>query len=130
RRPTQRSDRPSDQWSPTSAPTDHWAPTTAPTDHWSPTADPADHWPQATTSGRPRGRRGRRWTVTPAADPLRWVAWATSGRWWAGVWGMGYGPTCLGPVGPLPVPAQAVRELPSTHFTVLVDSVRRLAAAT
>ncbi|WP_373308397.1 DNA/RNA non-specific endonuclease [Cellulomonas marina] len=31
---------------------------------------------------------------------------------------------------PLPVPAQRVRELPATHFTVLLDPVRRLAAAT
>lgn len=31
---------------------------------------------------------------------------------------------------PLPVPEQEVRELPSTHFTVLLDPERRLAAAT
>jgi len=42
----------------------------------------------------------------------------------------GYDPTFLGPPVPLPVPAQTVRELPSTHFTVLLDPVRRLAAAT
>ncbi|GIG40270.1 DNA/RNA non-specific endonuclease [Cellulomonas phragmiteti] len=43
---------------------------------------------------------------------------------------MGYDPTFLGPQVPLPVAAQAVRELPATHFTVLLDPVRRLAAAT
>ena len=42
----------------------------------------------------------------------------------------GYDPTFLGPLVPLPVPAQTVRDLPSTHFTVLLDPVRRLAAAT
>jgi len=43
---------------------------------------------------------------------------------------MGYDPTFLGPAVPLPVATQPVRELPSTHFTVLLDPVRRLAAAT
>ena len=43
---------------------------------------------------------------------------------------MGYDARFLGPEVPLPVPAQEVRELPSTHFTVLLDPVRRLAAAT
>ncbi|UZN05397.1 DNA/RNA non-specific endonuclease [Cellulomonas sp. S1-8] len=43
---------------------------------------------------------------------------------------MAYDPTFLGPVVPLPAPAQPVRDLPSTHFTVLLDPVRRLAAAT
>lgn len=42
----------------------------------------------------------------------------------------GYDPTFLGPRVPLPVPSQSVRELPSTHFTVLLDPERRLAAAT
>lgn len=42
----------------------------------------------------------------------------------------GYDPTFLGPAVPLPVPAQAVHDLPSTHFTVLLDPARRLAAAT
>ncbi|WP_315098808.1 DNA/RNA non-specific endonuclease [uncultured Cellulomonas sp.] len=42
----------------------------------------------------------------------------------------GYEPTFLGPPVPLPVPAQTVRELASTHFTVLLDPRRRLAAAT
>jgi endonuclease G len=42
----------------------------------------------------------------------------------------GYDPTFLGPRVPLPVPAQTVRTLPSTHFTVLLDPERRLAAAT
>lgn len=42
----------------------------------------------------------------------------------------GYDPTFLGPRVPLPVPAQTVRLLPSTHFTVLLDTERRLAAAT
>ena len=42
----------------------------------------------------------------------------------------GYDPTFLGPPVPLPVPAQTVRELPSTHFTVLLDPARQLAAAT
>lgn len=42
----------------------------------------------------------------------------------------GYDPTFLGVAVPLPVPAQPVRELPSTHFTVLLDPARRLAAAT
>lgn len=42
----------------------------------------------------------------------------------------GYDPTFLGPPVPLPVPTQPVRELPSTHFTVLLDPERRLAAAT
>ena len=42
----------------------------------------------------------------------------------------GYDPTFLGPPVPLPVPAQTVRTLPSTHFTVLLDPARRLAAAT
>ncbi|MBO3083273.1 DNA/RNA non-specific endonuclease [Cellulomonas fengjieae] len=42
----------------------------------------------------------------------------------------GYDPAFLGPPVPLPVPAQTVRELPSTHFTVLLDPERRLAAAT
>ncbi|MBD7918492.1 DNA/RNA non-specific endonuclease [Cellulomonas sp. Sa3CUA2] len=43
---------------------------------------------------------------------------------------MGYDPTFLGPLVPLPVAAQPVRELPATHFTVLLDPARRLAAAT
>lgn len=43
---------------------------------------------------------------------------------------MGYDPTFLGPAVPLPVAARPVRELPSTHFTVLLDPARRLAAAT
>lgn len=43
---------------------------------------------------------------------------------------MGYDPTFLGPRVPLPVPSQIVRVLPSTHFTVLLDPARRLAAAT
>lgn len=43
---------------------------------------------------------------------------------------MGYDTTFLGPAVPLPVPAQPVRELPATHFTVLLDPARRLAAAT
>ena len=34
---------------------------------------------------------------------------------------VGYDPTFLGPPVPLPVPAQTGRELPSTHFTVLLD---------
>jgi endonuclease G len=42
----------------------------------------------------------------------------------------GYDATFLGPLVPLPVPAQTVRTLPSTHFTVLLDPARRLAAAT
>ncbi|WP_456785794.1 DNA/RNA non-specific endonuclease [Cellulomonas sp. P5_C5] len=42
----------------------------------------------------------------------------------------GYDPAFLGPLVPLPVPAQTVRDLPSTHFTVLLDPARRLAAAT
>lgn len=42
----------------------------------------------------------------------------------------GYDPTFLGPPVPLPAPAQTVRDLPSTHFTVLLDPARRLAAAT
>lgn len=42
----------------------------------------------------------------------------------------GYDPTFLAVAVPLPVPAQPVRELPSTHFTVLLDPARRLAAAT
>jgi len=42
----------------------------------------------------------------------------------------GYDPTFLGPPVPLPVPAQTVRNLPSTHFTVLLDPARTLAAAT
>ena len=42
----------------------------------------------------------------------------------------GYDPMFLGPPVPLPVPAQTVRTLPSTHFTVLLDPARRLAAAT
>ena len=42
----------------------------------------------------------------------------------------GYDPEFLGPSVPLPVPAQTVRELASTHFTVLLDPQRRLAAAT
>jgi len=42
----------------------------------------------------------------------------------------GYDPAFLGVAVPLPVPAQPVRELPSTHFTVLLDPARRLAAAT
>jgi endonuclease G len=42
----------------------------------------------------------------------------------------GYDPGFLGPPVPLPVPAQTVRELPSTHFTVLLDPARQLAAAT
>lgn len=43
---------------------------------------------------------------------------------------MGYDPTFLGPEVPLPVAVQPVHELPSTHFTVLLDPARRLAAAT
>jgi len=43
---------------------------------------------------------------------------------------MGYDPTFLGPAVPLPVAPQPVHELPSTHFTVLLDPARRLAAAT
>ncbi|KQR08642.1 hypothetical protein ASF78_18860 [Cellulomonas sp. Leaf334] len=42
----------------------------------------------------------------------------------------GYDTLFLGPAVPLPVPAQTVRDLPSTHFTVLLDPARRLAAAT
>ncbi|WP_421735028.1 DNA/RNA non-specific endonuclease [Cellulomonas sp.] len=42
----------------------------------------------------------------------------------------GYDPTFLGPPVPLPAPAQIVRTLPSTHFTVLLDPERGLAAAT
>lgn len=42
----------------------------------------------------------------------------------------GYDPAFLGVAVPLPVAAQPVRELPSTHFTVLLDPARRLAAAT
>ncbi|WP_196804591.1 DNA/RNA non-specific endonuclease [Cellulomonas sp. URHD0024] len=42
----------------------------------------------------------------------------------------GYDPEFLGPPVPLPRTTQTVRELPSTHFTVLLDPVRRLAAAT
>ncbi|WP_309134137.1 DNA/RNA non-specific endonuclease [Cellulomonas sp.] len=42
----------------------------------------------------------------------------------------GYDPDFLGPHVPLPEPGRAVRVLPSTHFTVLLDPVRRLAAAT
>ena len=42
----------------------------------------------------------------------------------------GYDPTFLGPPVPLPGTAREVRELPSVHFTVLLDPVRRLAAAT
>ncbi len=43
---------------------------------------------------------------------------------------MGFDPMFLGPAVPLPVAVQPVRELPSTHFTVLLDPERRLAAAT
>ena len=43
---------------------------------------------------------------------------------------MGFDPFFLGPAVPLPVAVQPVRELPSTHFTVLLDPERRLAAAT
>ncbi|WP_231505148.1 DNA/RNA non-specific endonuclease [Cellulomonas sp. URHE0023] len=43
---------------------------------------------------------------------------------------LGYRPTFLGPPVPLPGAARAVHELPSTHFTVLLDPARRLAAAT
>ena len=42
----------------------------------------------------------------------------------------GYDPDFLGVPAPLPAPAQAVDELPYTHFTVLLDPARRLAAAT
>ena len=42
----------------------------------------------------------------------------------------GYDPGFLGVPAPLPVPRQAVRELPYTHFTVLLDPARRLAATT
>ncbi|GEK20280.1 DNA/RNA non-specific endonuclease [Cellulomonas xylanilytica] len=42
----------------------------------------------------------------------------------------GYDPSFLGASVPLPVPSQTVRTLPSTHFTVLLDPARRLAAAT
>lgn len=42
----------------------------------------------------------------------------------------GYDPGFLGPAVPLPVADRPLRELPSTHFTVLLDPVRRLAAAT
>lgn len=42
----------------------------------------------------------------------------------------GYDPAFLGPRVPLPGAPQPVRELPSTHFTVLLDPARRLAAAT
>ncbi|MFC8192326.1 DNA/RNA non-specific endonuclease [Cellulomonas sp. NPDC057328] len=42
----------------------------------------------------------------------------------------GYDPDFLGPRVPLPVVGRPVRELPATHFTVLLDPVRRLAAAT
>ncbi|WP_240674888.1 DNA/RNA non-specific endonuclease [Cellulomonas endophytica] len=42
----------------------------------------------------------------------------------------GHDPAFLGPEVPLPVPPRPVRTLPSTHFTVLLDPVRRLAAAT
>lgn len=42
----------------------------------------------------------------------------------------GYDPAFLGPAVPLPVVGRTVRELPSIHFTVLLDPVRRLAAAT
>ncbi|BDZ41833.1 hypothetical protein GCM10025865_11320 [Paraoerskovia sediminicola] len=44
--------------------------------------------------------------------------------------GAGHDRTFLGPDVPLPAATQPVRELPSTHFTVLLDPVRRLAAAT
>lgn len=43
---------------------------------------------------------------------------------------LGYDPTFLGPAVPLPTPADAVHELPYTHFTVLLDPARRLAAVT
>ena len=42
----------------------------------------------------------------------------------------GYDPDFLGVPAPLPVPHQVVRELAYTHFTVLLDPVRRLAATT
>jgi endonuclease G len=42
----------------------------------------------------------------------------------------GYDPEFLGVPAPLPVPRQVVRELPYTHFTVLLDPARRLAATT
>lgn len=42
----------------------------------------------------------------------------------------GYDPAFLGPPVPLPGTAREVRELPSVHFTVLLDPARRLAAAT
>jgi|tagenome__1003787_1003787.scaffolds.fasta_scaffold20791286_2 endonuclease G len=42
----------------------------------------------------------------------------------------GYDPAFLGIPTPLPVPRQMVRELAYTHFTVLLDPVRRLAATT
>ncbi|QCB92616.1 DNA/RNA non-specific endonuclease [Cellulomonas shaoxiangyii] len=42
----------------------------------------------------------------------------------------GYDPDFLGPRVPLPAAGRPLRDLPSTHFTVLLDPVRRLAAAT
>jgi endonuclease G, mitochondrial len=42
----------------------------------------------------------------------------------------GYDPDFLGVPAPMPVPQQVVRRLPYTHFTVLLDPVRRLAATT
>lgn len=42
----------------------------------------------------------------------------------------GHDPDHLGPRLPLPDPGRPARVLPSTHFTVLLDPVRRLAAAT
>ncbi len=42
----------------------------------------------------------------------------------------GYDPAFLGVPAPLPVPQQLVRELAYTHFTVLLDPARRLAATT
>jgi endonuclease G len=44
--------------------------------------------------------------------------------------GSGYDADFLGVPAPLPVPHQVVRELAYTHFTVLLDPVRRLAATT
>ncbi|SFJ73420.1 endonuclease G [Cellulomonas sp. KH9] len=54
------------------------------------------------------------------------VRWSARGQGWL----MGFDPTFLGPEVPLPRAAQDVRELPATHFTVLLDPARRLAAAT
>ncbi|WP_125772714.1 DNA/RNA non-specific endonuclease [Antribacter gilvus] len=42
----------------------------------------------------------------------------------------GYDPAFLGTTVPLPAPEQAVRRLDYTHFTVLLDPARRLAAVT